>query len=67
VITQERIEQLASRKGVRRIAVENFLASLGSSPSKQAALMNLGEDARMYKWNAATVSAIRTGIGEAFR
>jgi hypothetical protein len=66
MITKERIEQLASKRGVRRIAVENFLASLESG-SESGAMMNLVQDARSYKWNAATVAAIRTGIREAFR
>jgi hypothetical protein len=61
MITKEQIEKLASGKGVKRIAVENFLGSLGCS-DKMGASMNLHADAACYKWNAATVAAIRKGI-----
>jgi hypothetical protein len=60
-LTAARINQLASRKGVKKIAVENFLSTMGS---RDDALVNLGEDARSYGWNAATQRAIRTGILE---
>jgi hypothetical protein len=54
------IEQFASRKGVRRIAVENFLSSMGDNA--MYAGMNLSQDSRLYKWNTATIRAIREGI-----
>lgn len=47
-------------KGCKRIAVENFLMSVGKS--RVEALMNLEMDAASYRWNAATVNAIRKGI-----
>ena len=62
MITREQIETLASRNGVRRIAVENFLGTLGLEGSALAAKLNLRQDARDYKWNAATQSAIARGI-----
>lgn len=61
MLTKEQIEKLASGKGVRRIAVENFLGSLGGV-DRMGASMNLSQDARDYRWNAATVNAIRKGI-----
>ena len=61
MLTKEQIDKLASGKGVRRIAVENFLGSLGGS-DRMGASMNLHADAKCYKWNAATVNAIRKGI-----
>lgn len=61
MITSEQIEKLASRKGAKRIAVENFLGTLGTM-SRADALGNLDADARAYRWNAATVNAIRAGI-----
>ena len=59
MITSSQISRLATRDGVRRIAVENFLSSM-DDPSE--ALANLELDARLYRWNAATVRAIRDGI-----
>jgi hypothetical protein len=61
MISRERIQELASRKGVRKIAVENFLGSV-EGLSRPAAIMNLAQDARDYRWNAATQSAIKRGI-----
>lgn len=60
-LSGDQIEKFASRKGVKRIPVENFLASLNGS-SVSDALMNVRNDARSYKWNAATEKAIRDGI-----
>ena len=59
-LTSEEIEKFASRKGVKKIAVENFLATMGSNPME--AHMNMGADAKSYGWNAATQNAIRAGI-----
>ena len=54
------INKLASRKNVRKIAVENFLMPLGNSP--MIARYNLQCDARSYKWNSPTVQAINACI-----
>lgn len=62
-----RIEELAQAKGAKSVAVENFLTSLDADDtSYKDASDNLKMDARLYRWNAATVKAIRTGIGELF-
>lgn len=66
-LSMDEIEKLASRAGVKRVAVENFL--MGVSPSTGRIddhLANLEMDARLYKWNAATVAAIRAGISKAY-
>lgn len=55
------INKLASAKGVKAIAVQNFLSSLYDSDSIDA-MANCRMDARLYKWNAATVNAIQKGI-----
>lgn len=60
-LTPEQIQKLAGRKGVKRVAVENFLGSLAGSRASDA-FSNLRQDARDYKWNAATVTAISKGI-----
>jgi hypothetical protein len=60
------IEQFAGRKDVKRRAVENFLGSL-TGLSKADALGNLKQDAKDYKWNAATVAAIQAGIQAFFK
>jgi len=59
------IKKLASRKEVRRIAVENFLMTVHNNESKQQALMNLKWDAERYRWNTATIRAIEDGIDQA--
>lgn len=67
-LTSEEIAKLASRKGVRAVAVENFLASTPiDGPHfpygyQGNAEMNLKSDAASYKWNAPTVKAIRDGL-----
>ena len=61
-----RIDELASKPKVKRIAVVNFLSSVSANESKLYADMNLSADARSYKWNAETVRAIKTGIAEYF-
>ena len=66
-LTSEEIEKFATRKGVRRIAVENFLGSLGNADNKGDEMRNLYADAASYKWNSATVSAIRAGINLAYK
>ena len=60
-LTKEEIEKLASGKGVRRIAVENFLMSM-TPFGEQAAIGNLYLDAQLYRWNTPTIEAIRIGI-----
>jgi hypothetical protein len=60
------IVQLAAQEGVRSFAVENFLATLEES-TREEALANLDTDAKLYKWNAPTVNAIRRGITLAFK
>lgn len=59
-LTLKEIEGFALREGVRRIAVENFLMSMGSD--ELSALGNLGLDTQLYNWNAETVRAIKDGI-----
>lgn len=59
-LTIQEIEKFASRSGVRKIAVENFLMSMGDSP--MFARTNLTRDAGLYAWNAKTVMAIDDGI-----
>ena len=65
-ITDTQIEKLASRKGVKKIAVENFLGTLGSM-SEWEARANMNMDAGMYKWNAATRRALDSGIKTAYK
>lgn len=61
MLTIKQIEELASRPGVKRIAVENFLDTL-QGMTQGNAIDNLNLDMRSYGWNAATVRAIRQGI-----
>lgn len=59
-LTLEEISKFASRRGVRKIAVENFLMSMGEMEYNARA--NLRIDARLYGWNNSTVLAIQAGI-----
>ena len=59
-LTIPEINKLASRKNVRKIAVENFLMSMGDNPL--AASINMRYDADLYKWNSVTIQAIKAGI-----
>lgn len=59
-LTEIEIISLASRKGVKKIAVENFLCSMGVAPG--VAKDNLRLDAALYKWDNKTQKAIRDGI-----
>lgn len=65
-LTAVQIEAFASRRGAKRIAVENFLGSVhfgGTTPHE--AFENARMDARAYRWNDATLGAIIDGIAEA--
>lgn len=64
-LTNEEIETLACKAGVKRIAVENFLGSLQLN-SYMADAANLRADANVYRWNNQTVSAIMKGINVAY-
>lgn len=64
MITQDRINALASREGVQKTAVENFLGTLEGLTQAEA-LANLELDAISYRWGTATSRAIQQGIMEA--
>lgn len=59
-LTDAEIDTLASRPGVKRTSVANYLSSMGEDP--MAADINLKQDAKSYKWDPKTVKAIRDGI-----
>jgi len=56
----EEIEEFANRPNVKKVAVENFLMSMGEDLT--VATGNLGLDAKSYGWNKQTVQAILDGI-----
>jgi hypothetical protein len=60
-----RIQELASPEGVRKVAVENFLGTLGGMTEAEA-MGNLVQDAKSYRWTTLTVRAIQAGIREHF-
>lgn len=62
LLSIEVIERLSSGKGVRKIAVENFLGTISTDEPMREHMGNLAMDARSYGWNYATQSAIRRGI-----
>lgn len=59
-LKNEEIEEFASRPGVKTVAVENFLMTMGDDIS--VAMANLGLDMKLYKWNKDTVLAILDGM-----
>lgn len=64
-LTLEEVEAFASRRGVKRVAVENFLISVTACGSRRNAIGNVSLDAGLYGWNAATQRAIHDGIDKA--
>jgi hypothetical protein len=61
-LTSAEIEGLASRPGVKRIAVETFLLTLDLPAGYRGNAANARADARAYHWNEATLQAILDGI-----
>lgn len=59
-LTPKEISKLASRHLVKKIAVENFLSSMGTNHDH--AVANMVADARSYRWNKQTINAIASGI-----
>jgi len=58
-LSLEEIAKFANRKYVKKIAVENFLMSMGLN--YHFAQANMYKDARLYGWNKATIKAIDDG------
>lgn len=50
---------------LKTTAVENFLGTLGDQTEAEA-FANLVLDARLYRWNVATVEAIQQGLEQHF-
>lgn len=61
-LSLEQIKNFASRPGVREIAVGNFLGTVHNCITPDNAFLNLIKDAKLYRWNDATVNAIVDGI-----
>lgn len=59
-LTSQEIEMFANRTGVKKIAAENFLMSMGEDLTD--AIGNLGLDAKSYGWNQETINAIVEGM-----
>jgi len=57
------IDNFASRPGIKRVAVENFLMS-AHGLSKSDAFSNAKQDAKSYRWNDATLEAIIEAIAQ---
>jgi len=61
-LSLEQIKEFATRPDVREIAVENFLGTVHNCITPDNAFLNLIKDAKLYRWNDATVNAIVDGI-----
>jgi hypothetical protein len=61
-LTAQQIERLASRPGVRRSAVEDFLNTVDANHDAVEARRSLQADARRHGWGAETRGAIEEGI-----
>ena len=61
-LTFDEVKKFSSAPGVKVIAVENFLLTVHHNTSVMFAKQNLVMDAKLYKWNSATVDAIKKGI-----
>jgi len=66
-LTDDELDELASRPGARRLAVVNFLFSIPPSATLARMRANLELDTGLYQWNAETVCAIREGLRRAFK
>jgi len=66
ILTSDEIERLASSRGAKRIAVENFLSTLDAHIGYIGNRANTYQDAEAYRWSDATVRAIIEGIRLAF-
>ena len=64
-LTIKEIDEFAKREGVKKVAVENFLMSMGMNDKEKFIRGNLFRDAQMYKWNKKTIIAISDGIKSA--
>mgnify|MGYP001612550555 CR=1 FL=1 len=59
-LTSAEVAKFGQHLDVRRIAVENFLMSMGLD--EKSARLNLVLDSNLYRWKGATIKAIRDGI-----
>jgi hypothetical protein len=59
-LTGQEISRLADRKGAKKVAVENFLMSMGKDPI--VARLNAHWDKKLYNWDKATFKAILDGM-----
>lgn len=66
-LTNREIEKLASRRGARRLAVENFLGTADPTIRLGNHLTNLDMDTRLYRWNSTTKRAITAGIKKMYK
>ena len=64
-LNKDEITTFANRNGAKKIAVENFLMSMGTN--EICALFNMDSDRTLYSWNRETVDAIESGIIKASR
>ena len=65
-LSTREIEEFASRHGVHKEDVEEFLGTVGEAGTEEGTLLNLYYDARLYNWNISTVWAIEAGIKSAY-
>ena len=61
-LTYKEIEELANRPGAKKIAVENFLGSMGTDLTITEIIGNVAIDAKLYNWSQETISAIMEGV-----
>lgn len=59
-LSAEEIGKITAHPGVRKVAVENFLGTMGDD--SDVAYANLELDAKLYRWSAETENAILIGI-----
>ena len=67
VLFPSEIEEFASRRGVNKIAVRDFLGSIEFSETPDAATVNLRLYSKTHKLNRTTIKVIEDGINRAIR
>ena len=54
------------KRGVKEIAVRNFLGSLGQADDMDGEMANMYMDASLYQWSPETIGVIQRGISKAY-
>lgn len=66
-LTNQQIQILVNKPGVRKRSVENFLRNIHCNLNKTYAIANLSYDAKAKDYNQETINVITEGIKLVYR